>query len=430
VQTLETSQDFDIKKYTDLLYKRRYVFVAVVAVITTIAIVVSYVKPKIYEAKSTVLIESNYVNELMKGIGITSIDDRVKAIEVMMKSRPLLVKVLGDLDPNLTKKSEAEVERLVQLFKKRTEIKIMSARNDMDMFAVSLSDGDPAFARDYVNTLIRRYIEEGQSHKRNETYGANKFLTEQIDLFKEKISTIERNIAQLRKEQNLVPQERLPALQQRLNELLVLYTGNHPEVLKVKAEIETLKNLAKDSKQTVDSEKTGDKDDATSLTQEKGIARSATKQGERIKLSELVRERDAYQKIYQDLVATLGRSEVSSQIESQDKSGTFKVLEPALLPLKPVSPSRIKIMLLGLFAGIGGGFGFIILLDSMDKSIKTLDTLKTFGVPVLAVIPHIQDPAEIKKTRRNDLFLYTVAGAYLLCLAGLLAFEFLKKGLQ
>jgi succinoglycan biosynthesis transport protein ExoP len=429
VQTAETTQDFDIKKYTELLYKRRYVFVAAAVIITTIAIVVSYVMPKEYEAKSTVLIESNYVNELMKGIGITSIDDRVKAIEVMMKSRSLLVKVLGDLDPNLTKKSEAEVEKLVQLFKKRTEIKIMSAQSNMDMFAVSLSDGDPVFARDYVNTLIRRYIEEGQSHKRDESSGANKFLTEQIDLFKEKISAIERNIAQLRKEQNVVPQERLPALQKRLNELLVLYTDNHPEVLKVKAEIENLKRLAKDSKQTVDSGKTGDKDDATSLTQEQGIARPAEKQGERIKLSELMRERDAYQKIYQDLVATLGRSEVSSHIEIQDKSGTFRVLEPALLPLKPVSPSRFKIMLLGLVAGIGGGIGFIILLDSMDKSIKTVDTLKTFGVPVLAVIPHIQNPAEIKKTRRNDLFLYTAAGAYFLCFVGLLTFEFIKKGL-
>jgi hypothetical protein len=125
----------------------------------------------------------------------------------------------------------------------------------------------------------------------------------------------------------------------------------------------------------------------------------------------------------------LGRSEVSSQIEIQDKSGTFKVLEPALLPLKPMNPSRIKIMLLGLFAGIGGGIGFIILLDSMDKSIKTVDILKTFGVPVLAIIPHIDNPAEIKKTRRNDLFLYTAAGVYLLCLAGLMAFELIKKGL-
>jgi len=430
VQTAETSQEFDIKKYTALLYKRRFVFVAVAAIITTIAVIISYVAPKVYEAKSTVLVEKNYAKELMKGIGITqSVDDRLRAMEVVMKSRSLLVRVLGLLDPDLTKKSEAEVEKIVQQFKKRTEIKITSTKNDMDMFTVSLKDGDPVFARDYVNLLIRMYIEEGQSHKRDETYGANKFLLGQIDLFKEKISTIERNIAGLRKEKNVVAQERLPALQKRLNELLVQYTDNHPEVLKVKAEIETLKNLAKDNKQTLDAGKTGDKDDATSRTREQGTAPSATKQGEKIKLGELERERDAYQKIYQDLIAMLGRSEVSTQIETQDKNGTFKILEPALLPIKPVSLSRVKIMLLGLFAGIGGGIGFIILLDSMDKSVKTVDALKTFGFPVLAVIPHIQNPADLLKTRRNDLFLYTAAGAYLLCLAGLMTFEFIKKGL-
>jgi succinoglycan biosynthesis transport protein ExoP len=430
VQTAETPQEFDIKKYTALLYKRRYVFVAVAAIITTIAVIISYVAPKIYEAKSTVLIERNYVNELMKGIGITtSVDDRLRAIEVVMKSRSLLVRVLGFLDPDLTKKSEAEVEKLVQQFKKRTEIKITMAKSDMDMFTVSLKDGDPAFARDYVNLLIRMYIEEGQSHKRDETYGANKFLLGQIDLFKEKINTIERNIARLRKERSVVAQERLPVLQKRLNELLVQYTDNHPEVLKVKAEIETLKNRAKENQQTLDAGKTGSKDDATSPTREQGTEPSAAKQGEKIKLDELERERNAYQKIYQDLIAMQGRSEVSTHIETQDKTGTFKVLEPALLPIKPVSLSRVKIMLLGLFAGIGGGIGFIILLDSMDKSVKTVDALKAFGFPVLAIIPHIQNPADLLKTRRNDLFLYTAAGAYLLCLAGLMTFEFLKKGL-
>jgi uncharacterized protein involved in exopolysaccharide biosynthesis len=449
VQTVETSQDFDIREYTELLYKRRYVFVAVAAIITTIAVAISYLQPKVYEAKSTVLIGRNYVNEVMKDIAIApSSDDRGRAIEVMMKSRSLMLKVIGGLDPSLTKKSDAEVEKIVQLFKKLTEIKIMSARNDMDMFVVSFRFGDPAFARDYVNMLISTYIEEGQSHKRDETYGANKFLIGQIDLFKEKIGSIEGNIARLRKERNVVAQERLPVLQKRLNELLVQYTDNHPEVLKVKAEIEMLKNLPKDSERTMDASKTGDREDAASVsdkrkqgnsesgvtanefsdtTQGQGTARSSTKQGERIRMSELERERDTYQKIYRDLIAMLGRSEVSSHIEIDDKGGTFKILEPALLPLKPVSPNRVKTILLGLLAGIGGGIGFIILLDSMDKSIKTVDALKTFGLPVLAIIPHIQNLTDIQKTRRNDLLLYAAAGVYLICVAGLLTFEFLRS---
>jgi hypothetical protein len=112
------------------------------------------------------------------------------------------------------------------------------------------------------------------------------------------------------------------------------------------------------------------------------------------------------------MLATLGRSEVSSHIDMKDQGATFNVLEPALLPLKPIGPDRIKIILLGIFAGIGAGIGFIILLDSLDKSVKNVDALSVFGLPVLAVIPHIQVPAEIKKKKIKDLLLYTFTGLY------------------
>ncbi len=410
---METPQEFDIKKYSQLLYQKRYVFVAIVVIVTSIAIAVSYVLPKTYEAKSTVLIERNYVNELMKTIAVTpSIDDRVKALEVILKSRPLVLKVMGDLDLELTRKSDAEVEKLVQEFQKTTDIKIemnKSTRKDMDMFTVSFRHANPATARDYVNILVRRYIEESLSHNRDETYGANKFLLEQIDLFKDKISTIEADIARLSRQPATVAQDKLRVLQKRLDELRVQYTDNHPEVMKLKAEIEALRNQSTGSKPSADAGRTGEQPQ---------------------KLSALERDRDTYKKIYEDLMATLGRSEVSSHIEVQDKGGTFTILEPAILPLSPVSPNRVKIILLGLLAGIGGGIGFIILLDGMDKSVRTLDTVKTFGLPVLAVIPNIQNPADIQRTKRNDLALYIAAGVYLMCVVGLLSVEFLKRGAQ
>ncbi len=103
---MEMQQEFDIKKYLALLYKKKNIFVAILVIVTSISIAVSYRMPRIYEAKSTVLIERNIMNELTKGITVTpSVQDRARAVEVIMKSRYLILQVMKDLDIDLTKKN-------------------------------------------------------------------------------------------------------------------------------------------------------------------------------------------------------------------------------------------------------------------------------------------------------------------------------------
>ena len=48
---------------------------------------------------------------------------------------------------------------------------------------VMLIDPDPAFAQNFINKLVGKYVEENISAKRDETYGANRFLDEQLVLF-------------------------------------------------------------------------------------------------------------------------------------------------------------------------------------------------------------------------------------------------------
>ncbi len=60
--------------------------------------------------------------------------------------------------------------------------------------------------------------------------------------------------------------------------------------------------------------------------------------------------------MYEQLVARGGQAEVSKQLEVQDKSTTFRIVEPAVMPSSPVSPNRVKIMLMGIVAGFAGGF--------------------------------------------------------------------------
>ena len=118
--------------------------------------------------------------------------------------------------------------------------------------------------------------------------------------------------------------------------------------------------------------------------------------------------------------------ELSTQAELQDKAGTFKIVDPAVLPITPVSPNRIKIILLGIVAGLAGAAGLIVLLDVLDDSIKSVDAIKSLGIPVLAIIPHIQDPHALIKSRRKDICFYTLSGLYVVLLGAVIVLEQLR----
>ncbi len=429
-QARERPQEFDIKKYARLLYKKRYAFVAVMMLVTGIIVAVGYLLPNKYEASSMVLIEGSYTNDVMKGIAAPpSIDDRAKAVEIVMQSRPQVLKVLKGLGYDLGQYSEGELESLVGSFQRSTKIAINTnmSRRDVDMFTVTLRDSNPFIARDYVNALVRLYIEESQSSKRVEATGTKKFLVEQVDILKQKINDIEAEIAGIHQKNSSgmrqvrnVAQTRLVELRKQLHDLLLRYTPNHPDVEKTQEEIAILEGQVNGHGQTSGQvqDSAGEllsSDDAVDAAPRAGRAgRAGSRDWARReqKLKQLERDRDTYQKMYAEMLATLGKSEVSSDIEVQDKGLTFNVIEPAVLPLRPVSPNRLLIVILGFFAGIGAAIGSVVLWDGMDKSVKSIDMAKKFGHPVLAIFPYIQLPREKDRAQVMNVLLFTVTLLY------------------
>ena len=59
---------------------------------------------------------------------------------------------------------------------------------------------------------------------------------------------------------------------------------------------------------------------------------------------------------------------VAANMERRQKGEQFRVLEPAYAPPEPTSPNRPLIIVLGLMLGIGAGAGLALLLDAMDSS--------------------------------------------------------------
>jgi len=429
---VEPSAEFDIQKYARMIYARRVLFVLIVMLVTTVLVVGAYLKPKLYEAKSIIFVERQLISDLTKNVAIApSYEDRIRAISIVVKSRNFLMRVLSDLGIDVSKRSAESLEGLMRDFQNSTEIRIdmgTANRKDVDVFTVSYVGADPVLASNYVNALVRRYILDNLAMKQQETSGANQFLLEQIDVFKKKIARSEADIARIRKDKRVVTNERLVVLQKKLGDLLMQYTEDHPEVIKAKAEIEQLQEQAKLKKGASSGSPSaemaaadGESGGQSQSTEPLSPASDAFVGNK--SLLDLEHQRDMNKRIYEELLATLGKSEFSAQVEVHDKTGAFKIVEPAIIPTKPISRNVMKMILLGIVGGIAAGSGLIVALDFLDSSLRSVEDVKKLGLPVLAIIPNIQTVREAARVRQKDRLLYAAAGVYLTGLLAVIAVE-------
>jgi len=106
-------------------------------------------------------------------------------------------------------------------------------------------------------------------------------------------------------------------------------------------------------------------------------------------------------------------------MEIGDKATTFRIVDPAILPMKPVSPQRVKLIFIGIFLGILGGVGGVVARENFSPSVNSVKTLRDLGIEVLAVIPKIFNEEEQQIKAKKDKLVFSIAGSYL-CLIGLL----------
>jgi polysaccharide chain length determinant protein (PEP-CTERM system associated) len=471
----------ELFKYLNILYRRRYIFVFTTIIVLVLTTLVVETLPKKFQADSTFFIEKNIINSLIKGLAVTpDMKDRIRIMKHAILSRAIISKVLAKMNVDITIQDEVKYQALLTDLKARTNLLVKKN----DIFIISIVDKDPVFAQKFINTLVSTYVEEKISAKRDEAFGATRFLDEQLVVLKEKLEEAENAIIDYKRKHGILflPEdesiliqiqkfeteiemialaidtlnakktslkEQLASLQpeitlfsetqifdkvfQREEELALkrlTYTDLHPKILKLKTEIEELKlqreTLTEKPREGVKttslnplyqdvSERLLDvESELTALEKreerfkilidrkKKGMKNSPE---ERKELARLGQERESIRKMYEILLVRLEQSEMSRQMEIGDKTTTFRILDPAVLPTVPVFPKPLKMLLLTLAAGLGAGFGAALLREVVDTSVKGVQELEGYGIAVLGVIPEIIAPGTAMKTRKKDIIL-------------------------
>jgi len=119
-------------------------------------------------------------------------------------------------------------------------------------------------------------------------------------------------------------------------------------------------------------------------------------------LQRLTRNYEVYNQTYRNLQGRLERAKVTQRLGDSDEGTKFKVLEPARLPLRPVSPNMLKIFIFSLFLGMFTGAGLAFIVEYLDQSFQSADDLKAaLELPVIGSISKIITEADIEIRNRK-----------------------------
>jgi len=105
------------------------------------------------------------------------------------------------------------------------------------------------------------------------------------------------------------------------------------------------------------------------------------------------------------------QSELATEMEAQQDTQQYKVIDPASLPIRPISPNRRRFALGGLAAGLALGFGVALLVDARDRSFHAeAEVRRLFAVPIVVGIPPLRTPSERLALARRVTFEWVLGG--------------------
>lgn len=130
----------------------------------------------------------------------------------------------------------------------------------------------------------------------------------------------------------------------------------------------------------------------------------------------LTRDYETLQETYKDLLNKSNASKVAMDLEEQQIGERFRIVDPAGIPVRPVTSARVQVNGAGFAIGLLIGLGLAAFLEFRDSTFRSeADVMDVLTLPVLAVVPQVHTTAELAKQKQLRML---VSGAGVLALVG------------
>ena len=199
-------------------------------------------------------------------------------------------------------------------------------------------------------------------------------------------------------------------LKKQLADLQSRYTDRHPDIVRTKKRLADLENN-KDTMSVKNDPKYREMENAIAainmqikrmqaegerlqaqVGQYRGRIEGTTQREQ--EMASMLQEYNNTRLQYDTLIKKSEEAQQAENLERRQKGEQFRVIDPARIPEKPVQPDIPKVLLIGLFAGLGCGLGGIFVREQLDRSFRDPEDAEvTLGLKVLANIPKIGSKA-------------------------------------
>lgn len=485
----------EISDYIDIFNRRKWWIIVPAVLITITMSFVSVQLPKYYRSQTLILVDPQKVPaDYVKATVSSDVTDRLQTISQEILSRTRLQKIVDQFGLYKDQKGRLSQEDIIEMMRKDIKVEVVTenTRNKTSAaFQISYVGKDPALVQQVTRQIASLFIEENLKVRQDQAQGTDSFIESELNKAAQALQEQEnkirafkaRNLGSLPEQQQanlqvlgqfqgllqansdaigraqqqktyleslLGSMEKRGAspimkpgfqagLDNRRAELVAAeekYTPNHPDVVRLRKEVEALEakaaTLAKTEAENAASTERPDQLKSQLLALDQDIKDRTRRQAEmeaRIRglqgridmlpnveqqFSEINRDYLTSKANYESLLAKKNSSGMAAEMERHAKGEQFRILDPANFPEKPFKPNLLQLNLLGLVGGIVIGSGLGMLFEFKDPSLHS-DKDLAFLVPmrVLGTLPVIMTPttfaAEKKKKKMGYAFGATAA---------------------
>lgn len=334
-----TNEELDLSYCINLVFKRFWLLVAMVALGLVAAVLVNLLMRPAYKATALMMINQEDAGKIDSSPygSFASEEDYYRTQYQLLQSRSLLSKVytkmkLGQVEefanPNGLKKLEKSLD-VAPITRSR-------------LVNVSATAYDPSLAADIVNTLTDTFVADNVSNR--------VFMGQDVIAA---LESTERSSAEqelLNSMPQVVNSDFIKTLKQQASKLaadrarlLAKYTTNHPDVISVQNQLDAVNGQIN--------------------TETRRLVQS-----------------------------------IKIELSGQFSGNNIRVIDPAVTPEKPVRPRKLMNLAIGLLGGGLLGLMLVFVLEFLDQSVKSSEDLEEkLGLPFLGFVPY----EKLKKKERE-----------------------------
>jgi polysaccharide chain length determinant protein (PEP-CTERM system associated) len=460
--------------------------------------------PNQFEASARVYVDTQSVlRPLLSGLAVMpNVNQMLQMMSRTLISRPNIERVIRMADMDVSLQTPEDRENMVSSLSRRLTIRSAGVEN---LYTIAFTDSDPQLARRVVQSLLTMFVEGSLGSKRKDSDSAKRFIGEQLKAYNEKLiaadnavtefkrehmglmgaegrgyyarmAETEAALAQVRlelreaensrdaiknqlegntpvwlgeaviEEPNPEIDGRVLALQQRLDNLRLNFTDQHPDIISINRMIEQLKEQKKKEAKTKKAPPVrGTVQVQNPVVQQLSVTlaeaeasvasrRARVAEYERrynqlkerahavpqieAEFKQLTRDYEVTRKNYEALLAKRESAQIAGEMEESTTIVDFRIIDPPQVPLRPKAPNRPLLMSIVLLAAIAAGAAIAFLLSQIRPTFRDERRLREIsGLPVFGTVMMAWTESQISK-RRRALAAFVCSFVGLLCAYG------------